>query len=407
MFEKNFKNLHRDLVLVRNNLHTLPFVLGTPRWFLNDRYRFARPFSELNPRLYPFELLRIVLQAVISFIPATIALLMLLITLALNWIAEQFNVFLLNGLLRFILSFIRRLLNSELFAIRSPLDRLRERHADLQNTGVCVAVPKSGPHEVWIHVNGICEQGAMVDATCAKLKQFTGRMVNPFVNDSHGAPLDLLECILGRTLDCASRPALALFPRIIRQLALGRRVVLVAHSQAGIIVSNVVKRLVALAKVYGPDSTNVDPAFRWRNTIFAYSCERAEIPVHIDKPDVLHKAFIDGLSRVEVYTFGSAADEFEHGPFAEHFATELDFVARVGALHFSGVLDNKKCESWNGNVFMLRKELGAQGHLMKEMMLPAMKKGLFGHDSMFWQKYCEVHGAQHIPVDHHLIEEGF
>ncbi len=403
MFEKQVLAIRRDFFLVLKHLHTLPFVLGTVPWFLCERYRYERPFSELNPKLFPFELCRIVVQAVVSFVPAMAALFFLIVTLCLNWMAEKLYISAFHTPLRLAIALTNRLINSKFFAVRSPIDRLRERRAALRNSGFCVAVPKEGPAEVWIHVNGICEQGAMVDATCTQLKELTGRLVNPFVNVSNGAPLDLLECILGRTFDSAQRPAVALIPRIVFQLAKGRRVVLVAHSQGGIIVSNVVKRLVALARAYGPDAAD-DDALRLRNTLFAYGCDWGEVTC-MDTSDVLRRAFCDGLSRVEVYTFASAADEFEHGPFTEHFAAEMDFVSRIGALHFSGTLDGRRRAAWNGDVFMLRKELGAQGHLMKEMLLPAMKQGVFGQDSVFWQKYCQNGSARHLPVDHHLIED--
>lgn len=244
-----------------------------------------------------------------------------------------------------------------------------------------------GHEEVWFYVNGVAEQGAMVAATCTLLRNLTGRMVNPFVNTSHGVPMDIMECIVGRSLNCASDPAYALSSHVIRQLAKGRRVVLVGHSQGGIILSNVVNYLAMCARQSAKKDRQLGPL--------------GNLGVPLEWHRDHNKAFADGLARVEVYTFASAADEFlgtKSGPFAEHFATEDDFIARIGVLEFS------KYKTWNGRVYRLDSKHGFQGHLVKEMMLPAMKLGLFANESTFWRKYCTRENPEYVAIDHHRVE---
>lgn len=119
----------------------------------------------------------------------------------------------------------------------------------------------------------------------------------------------------------------------------------------------------------------------------------------------------NALSRVEAYTFASAADEFPGVGTqmkAEHFAAEMDFVAQIGSLSFSQTLPGSRDYTvlhgetdppeWHGAMYMLERSQIGQGHLMKEMLLPALRQGSFGHDSNFWNDYCQGENqiARHI-----------
>lgn len=177
---------------------------------------------------------------------------------------------------------------------------------------------------------------------------------------------------------------------IERQLAKGRRVLVIAHSQGGIILSNVVHRLVEKART----SSNA----------------------------------LQSLRRLETYTFCSAADEF-HGaadpsgtsavvPFAEHFATRYDFIARIGVLEASGVLSDckrswgtrerskaleRETEPWNGAVHVLNGP--GQGHFLKEMVFPSMFAGEFGQQSQLWCRYFDKTSSKYTSVSHHILEK--
>ena len=58
-FDEQAAALRRDLFLLLRHIHTLPFVFGTPGWWLYDRYTMPQPYTERSFRLYNFELLGI------------------------------------------------------------------------------------------------------------------------------------------------------------------------------------------------------------------------------------------------------------------------------------------------------------------------------------------------------------
>lgn len=183
--------------------------------------------------------------------------------------------------------------------------------------------------------------------------------------------------MFGRTLDMACPVVNELADAVEGQLvAEHRRVVIIAHSQGGIILSNTVRELLERSRAPGGVSLAV------------------------------------ALRRLEVYSFCSAADEFSGKGeiFAEHFASEYDFVARIGVLHFSGKLAElenskrpKEADEWNGEVFTLKRKFPGQGHLFKEFLLPVLVKGPFGQDSRFYQKYFKA-SPKHQNIKHTMVE---
>eukprot|EP01111_Echinosteliopsis_oligospora_P002859 TRINITY_DN1450_c0_g1_i6.p2 TRINITY_DN1450_c0_g1~~TRINITY_DN1450_c0_g1_i6.p2 ORF type:complete len:158 (-),score=31.28 TRINITY_DN1450_c0_g1_i6:31-504(-) len=78
------------------------------------------------------------------------------------------------------------------------------------------------------------------------------------------------------------------------------------------------------------------------------------------------------LRKLEVYTFGSAADEFVQKvdkktgmsyPFYEHYANKHEYIAKIGTLYWQ----------LPGNVFCNKR----LGHFLGEHYLPDFKKGLY------------------------------
>lgn len=189
----------------------------------------------------------------------------------------------------------------------------------------------------------------------------------------------VLECVFGRTLDIASPVVAQLADAVETQLVdRKRRVVVVAHSQGGIILSNVMRGLMDRARE--PDGS----------------------------------ALAEALPQLEVFSFCSAADEFAGAGtvFAEHFVAEMDFVARIGVLHFSGKLAEldperstrpPEADEWNGDVFVLRRDLPGQGHLLKEFLLPIFVAGPFGRASRFYRRYFKE-SPQWRAISHVIVE---
>lgn len=422
--------LRNDLILFLKHLPTLPLLIGTPLWWIRKRYTLNRPYSELNLALYPFEMFRITVQCLVSFFPTVLIICALAVALTLEHFSEYLSIPYLSLPFQILVRAIPRLYTRGTLRFSSPIDIIASQHGALTGTDqrrvlypshTNVAVSGRG-EEVWYYVNGVAEQGAMVQATCVLLRRLTGRMVNPFINLSHGIPLDLLECLIGRSLGIASATALELIPRVIDELACGRRVVLVGHSQGGIILANVVRRLVELADSFNFDS-KICP-IKGRSALYNTHTGRS---ISLDYEKIWKAVAVDGgLKRLEVYTFAGACDEFHEskrgGPFAEHFATELDFVSRFGVLTFSGKLEGTANAEWNGAVYMLPRHTKGQGHLMvrgfnfnlplstlligiqKEMILPALTNKLFGSTSRFWKNYCSTTEGEENKIKYHIVE---
>jgi len=413
--EEQAATLVRDLRLIWTHRAYLASILGSARWLFTRRYERERPQSEMKLSLFGGDVAYMVTLGVAS-LPVAAALVGSVL-LALGWFqvgellggratlgAAAAEVFRLP--LRATLWVLRHALDVPLFgarplspvgdavnAGRSPaasvaaIDRAVASGgdggraadagpADARGAHVKPAVPAVvGPDETWLLVNGIVETKAMARASARLITDLTGRSVTVVYNPSLGLGMDLAECLLGRTLDTASRPSEGLADLVQAQLALGRVVVLLGHSQGGIIVANAVRTL----------------------------CARG----------LADAGVLASLRRLEVYTFASAADE-AHAvpsadgtlvPFAEHFGAEWDAVSRLGALTFSGWAPavrgvTIKPETWNGRVHVLRAEAGEgkrpedwQGHLVKEHLWPALVGGAFGADSVFMAKYGLHRGA--------------
>ncbi|KAL1411876.1 hypothetical protein Q8F55_002858 [Vanrija albida] len=156
--------------------------------------------------------------------------------------------------------------------------------------------------EKWLFVNGICTTGSGAQSNVDRLQTLFHRPVTAVLNRSLGMLFDLGECILQRdyrliTQDIrvgyfALRDAV-LDPKL-------ERVVLIGHSQGGIIVTAMIDQLLA------------------------------EFPHHV-------------LKKVEIYTFASAANHIcdpsggtpdSPPPFGhiEHFANQGDWVSQFGVL---------------------------------------------------------------------------
>ncbi|RSH88092.1 uncharacterized protein EHS24_000619 [Apiotrichum porosum] len=167
-----------------------------------------------------------------------------------------------------------------------------------------VALTEGHEREEWLFVNGICTTGSGAQLVANRLQQLFGRPVTAVLNRSLGIFFDLLECILQRDLFLTT-PDIRIGYSHVRRAVMNpakKRVVLIGHSQGGIIVSAWVDQLLC------------------------------------DFPD-------DVLAKVEVYTFASAANHFSRPsptrlesaqsmPFAhvEHFANNGDFVSQFGVL---------------------------------------------------------------------------
>ncbi|EAU92207.2 hypothetical protein CC1G_13022 [Coprinopsis cinerea okayama7 len=167
-----------------------------------------------------------------------------------------------------------------------------------------------------------------------------GRPVTGIHNRTFGLILDLIECLIQRNLFYATEDTRTTYNCLKRTLCDPsiNKVVLIAHSQGTIIISNVLDILFA---------------------------ELA--------PDVFDK--------LEVYTFGSAANHFHNAlrsvvapgieedrqiKVIEHYVNENDFVAQIGIQHFATGVPGAQ---YLGKIFTRKAE---GGHMFNEHYMFSM-----------------------------------
>ena len=207
--------------------------------------------------------------------------------------------------------------------------------------GTLGALPEEGEstfrNEKWFFVNGIATNSTMLQMNGAYLYELFRRPIELINNPTDGIVIDLIESLFGRTFDFSSTPALYTRLRVEDALLSEGydRVVLLAHSQGAIVASNVVRDLVEAVR---------------------------------------SKSRTYDLRKLEVYTFGSAADEIDadddlsrsHNrlvPYIEHFANREDLIAKMGILQKENPANQKEMD---GQIYTVDKS----GHLFNAHYLP-------------------------------------
>ncbi|KAL8870514.1 MAG: hypothetical protein Q9174_003460 [Haloplaca sp. 1 TL-2023] len=239
-----------------------------------------------------------------------------------------------------------------LYIILRVLDWPRVIHS----TAGCATESQGLQHldERWIFINGCVVGHPILRRNIDRLSRLFGRKITGIHNRTYGTFGDLLDCLLQRCYDYKSSGVRTSY-RHIKAVLLDpevTKVVLIGHSQGGIILSLVIDQLFA------------------------------ELPTAC-------------MSKIEIYTFGSAASHFsnplisaprspddaktsegdlkseDHPPrhvisHIEHYANEFDLVCRWGTLHSTeGHLNYR----YAGSVFV---RMGATGHMLNQHYLDFM-----------------------------------
>ncbi|KAL8976231.1 MAG: hypothetical protein Q9177_006896, partial [Variospora cf. flavescens] len=206
-------------------------------------------------------------------------------------------------------------------------------------------LPQQDAGERWVFINGICTGASGLQQNVDRLSLLFGRKVLGIHNQSYGFISDLLECVVQRCLSYSTMDARIAYEILTDYLVDEKvnKVVLVAHSQGGIIASMVVDHLLA---------------------------ELSE----------------EMMGKLEIYTFGSAASSFNNPPrtnatqpsscipHIEHYANEYDMVPRWGLLYgVKSLLTNR----YAGNVFV---RTGAMGHMFVDHYLDPIFPPPGGHE---------------------------
>jgi hypothetical protein len=258
----------------------------------------------------------------------------------------------------------------------------------------------SFPEEHWFFINGVATNEDVARLNARLLVSLFHRPITVMQNATDSLPLDLYECSVGKGFrknpDAGDRrtmtePAWKAVIALVEALTnpAHKRVVVIAHSQGTIIVSNALRAIARTLREQKLLSTRRRPQ-RWHK----YVGELMN-----GSPQVQNKKLRDGLAhclselgagrpdstlgrlrKLEIYTFANCADSMKHVatrgrssfPYLEHFANENDLVARLGVLS-----PNDKIEI-DGPRFIRR---GAWGHLLNEHHLYPIDDFLYPRDA--------------------------
>jgi hypothetical protein len=191
---------------------------------------------------------------------------------------------------------------------------------------------------VWFFINGIATSPELSKVNAKKIAEIFKREIHLLYNPSDSIPFDLIECIMDRTFKMGTKVTQSMYKVLLKALYDYEKVVIISHSQGGIIAAELVNRLVK----------DMD-------------CE--------------HMA-----EKLEVYTFASATNYMLKNkrlsieknkmiPHIEHFANTKDFISKIGVLHYRNDVAG----------YLYTNE--SSGHLLNIHYLVQFLNGEFGTES--------------------------
>ncbi len=122
--------------------------------------------------------------------------------------------------------------------------RIVESNVDDKET---LRLSQQHPSERWIFINGICTGSTGLQQNIDRLSLLFGRKILGIHNESYGFITDLLECLLQRCMSYNTMDV-RIACEVVRDRLVDpevKKVVLIGHSQGGIIVSMVMDYLLA------------------------------------------------------------------------------------------------------------------------------------------------------------------
>ncbi|MBK7994601.1 MAG: alpha/beta hydrolase [Blastocatellia bacterium] len=169
--------------------------------------------------------------------------------------------------------------------------------------------------EAWFFVNGVATNEKVAKWNGKRLRDLFKRPITVLFNPTNGLGMDLIECIFDRTLEWTSEPAKYVRKNLAKALKEKEKVIVIAHSQGGIIVAAALEKLAKKYQKY--------------------------------------------LRKLEIYTFACPADEMATmakcvenfctttKPYLEHFVNKQDLVAKLGVLRTE---KPRKTDTWGNKL---------------------------------------------------------
>lgn len=205
--------------------------------------------------------------------------------------------------------------------------------------------------------------------TCDRLSATFKRPITGIHNRSYGIVGDILECLVQRCLRYSTTDVRVAFETIAPELIdhATDRIVIVAHSQGGIIVSLVLDRMLAELPKKSLSKLEIytfgSAAAHFNNPVLNERDNTAPSPVPATERHYGSEELSGASSDRSKFLSHPSAHVV---PVIEHYCNELDMVPRWGVLHAT---QDRPAERYAGRVFMRR---GSSGHLFNEHYLDMM-----------------------------------
>lgn len=171
----------------------------------------------------------------------------------------------------------------------------------------------------YIFINGILSNESIVFNNKKNLENFLNKPINILHNSSNSLLMDLFEAFIGKETDILTEPSKLALSTIITKLLDDNinKVIIIAHSQGTIIISNVIKRL----NKFGLDKKHY-------------------------------------LEKLEIYCFATCCTSMkyilENYPYIEHFGNDNDIICKLGC-------NAKEYTDINGKIYINK---NSYGHLL-------------------------------------------
>ncbi|OAL27915.1 hypothetical protein AYO22_03260 [Fonsecaea multimorphosa] len=190
------------------------------------------------------------------------------------------------------------------------------RHRGLfESNPACVRGRPAHDHEKWVFINGVAVGRHWLQANLDRLAMTFRRPVFGIHNQTRGIIFDVLECIIQRDLNYATLDIRTAYAALIDILADDNihKVVLILHSQGAI------EGGLVLDWLY--DTVPADQLGKLEVYTFGNAANHWNAPV-ISSGAASSNANGDGMTEQRIV------------PHIEHYANEGDYVSRFGILHF-------------------------------------------------------------------------
>lgn len=217
--------------------------------------------------------------------------------------------------------------------------------------------------EHWFFINGICTNHAVARMNAAYIAELFYRPLTVIQNATNSMALDLTECVIGKGIKTnpnyrdeysMTEPAFKATAAILDALRDKsiNKIVVIAHSQGTIILSNVMQALGRIMQAATAHDKNNPIENEEIDTLLSHLISTSKDYISQNEVSALTnsircfcdenghnpEAIKETFASLEVYPFANCANRMQYifpenqYPFIENFANRRDLVARLGVL---------------------------------------------------------------------------